>query len=87
MCNPGGASAMLDLFQYMSALTEGATLKEMEELAGRELGVVRISLGLVSNWADVERVIRFAEMMGDPVRRGELAEGWEPLRQGLCCDG
>jgi len=85
MCNPGGASAMLDLFQYMNALTEGATLKEMEGLAGRELGVVRISLGLVSNWSDVERVIRFAFKMGDPVQRSKLAEGWNPPRQEESC--
>ncbi|KAI9441769.1 PLP-dependent transferase [Lactarius indigo] len=47
MCNPGGAAAMLSLGSLMSAL---------EEAAGRELGVVRISFGLASCWADVWQV-------------------------------
>lgn len=32
------------------------TLRSLEEAAGRELGVVRISFGLASCWSDVWRV-------------------------------
>jgi len=39
----------------------GVTLDAIEAREGRELGVVRISLGLGSDWADVWRVIRFVE--------------------------
>ncbi|KAH9039867.1 methyltransferase type 11 [Lactarius pseudohatsudake] len=61
MCNPGGAAAMLSLSSLMSVLgTSGSnhtpTLQALEEAAGRELGVVRISFGLASCWADVWRV-------------------------------
>lgn len=45
----------------MSVLGDGdmnhpPTLHALEEAAGRELGVVRISFGLASCWADVWRV-------------------------------
>jgi molybdenum cofactor sulfurtransferase len=61
MCNPGGAAAMLSLGNLMSVLGHGdashpPTLRELEEAAGRELGVVRISFGLASCWTDVWRV-------------------------------
>jgi len=61
MCNPGGAAAMLSLSSLMSVLGDGdmthpPTLQALEEAAGRELGVVRISFGLASCWADVWRV-------------------------------
>ncbi|KAI9449571.1 PLP-dependent transferase [Lactarius psammicola] len=60
MCNPGGAAAMLSLSSLMSVLGNGdmnqtPTLQALEEAAGRELGVVRISFGLASCWADVWR--------------------------------
>ena len=61
MCNPGGAAALLSLGSLMSVLGDGdmnhpPTLHALEEAAGRELGVVRISFGLASCWADVWRV-------------------------------
>ena len=61
MCNPGGAAALLSLSSLMTVLGRGdanhpPTLRALEEAAGRELGVVRISFGLASCWTDVWRV-------------------------------
>ena len=61
MCNPGGAAALLSLGNLMCVLGDGntnhaPTLHALEEAAGKELGVVRISFGLASCWADVWRV-------------------------------
>ena len=62
MCNPGGAATLLSLGSLMTVLDQGAahhpppTLRSLEEAAGRELGVVRISFGLASCWSDVWRV-------------------------------
>jgi molybdenum cofactor sulfurtransferase len=61
MCNPGGAATLLSLGSIMAVLSQGGTnhtptLSALEEAAGRELGVVRISFGLASCWADVWRV-------------------------------
>jgi hypothetical protein len=61
MCNPGGAAALLSLSSLMAVLGNGdtkhpPTLRALEEAAGRELGVVRISFGLASCWTDVWRV-------------------------------
>ncbi|KAF8483940.1 pyridoxal phosphate-dependent transferase [Russula ochroleuca] len=61
MCNPGGAATLLSLGSLMSVLDQGdtshpPTLRSLEDAAGRELGVVRISFGLASCWTDVWRV-------------------------------
>jgi molybdenum cofactor sulfurtransferase len=61
MCNPGGAAALLSLGSLMTVLGRGGanhppTLRALEEAAGRELGVVRISFGLASCWTDLWRV-------------------------------
>lgn len=61
MCNPGGAATLLSLGSLMTVLDQGdtdhpPTLRSLEEAAGRELGVVRISFGLASCWSDVWRV-------------------------------
>lgn len=61
MCNPGGAATLLSLGSLMTVLDQGdarhpPTLRSLEEAAGRELGVVRISFGLASSWSDVWRV-------------------------------
>ena len=61
MCNPGGAATLLSLGSLMAVLGNGdskhtPTLRALEEAAGRELGVVRISFGLASCWTDVWRV-------------------------------
>jgi selenocysteine lyase/cysteine desulfurase len=61
MCNPGGAATLLSLGSLMAELDQGdanhpPTLRALEQAAGRELGVVRISFGLASCWTDVWRV-------------------------------
>ncbi|KAF9649497.1 PLP-dependent transferase [Thelephora ganbajun] len=78
MCNSGGAAAILGIASDMKKLYEGVTLKDFERLVGRELGVVRISLGLVSNFLDVWRVLRFVEdIIGCQARREDVWEQWK----------
>ncbi|EIN06432.1 PLP-dependent transferase [Punctularia strigosozonata HHB-11173 SS5] len=74
MCNPGGAAALLGLKDHMARLSEvpNATLDEFECLVGHELGVVRISLGLATNFEDVWRVIEFASVLADQDSRDQL---------------
>ena len=55
---------------------ENATLCKLEEQFGHELGVVRISLGLVSDFKDVYRVVEFARMMGCERDRSEMWVKW-----------
>ena len=81
MCNPGGAAAILGISGDMKRLYEGVMLKDFERLVGRELGVVRISLGLVSNFSDVWRVLRFVEdIIGCQARREDVWEQWRKER-------
>jgi molybdenum cofactor sulfurtransferase len=61
MCNPGGAAAMLGLEHEMHKVYQGLKQATFEVMLGRELGVVRLSLGLASNFYDVWRVVKFAE--------------------------
>ena len=75
MCNPGGAAALLRAKPAMTRLRAGATLAALEAAAGRELGVVRISLGLASDWADVWRVLEFVRDFVLDARGREEAMG------------
>lgn len=78
MCNPGGAAALLRAKPAMTRLRAGATLAALEAAAGRELGVVRISLGLASDWADVWRVLEFVrDFVLDARGREEAMGAWE----------
>ena len=76
MCNPGGAAAILGIKEEMQQLYPGVTLADFEENMGRELGVVRISLGLASNFQDVQRVIEFATSLSREKIRSELWSQW-----------
>lgn len=77
MCNPGGAAAILGVVEDMGQLYEGVTLKAFEKMVGRELGVVRISLGLASNYSDVWKVVRFVEdVIASRKARREVWERW-----------
>jgi molybdenum cofactor sulfurtransferase len=60
MCNPGGAVAILGAEDDMALIRPKMSLKDLEASIGRELGVVRISLGLSSNFWDIWHVIQFA---------------------------
>ncbi|KAF9462390.1 pyridoxal phosphate-dependent transferase [Collybia nuda] len=76
MCNPGAAAAILGIQEDMQRLFPGVTLKDFETAVGRELGVVRISLGLASNFQDVWKVIRFAALIGKEKSRQVLWDRW-----------
>ncbi|KAF8829538.1 hypothetical protein HHX47_DHR3000896 [Lentinula edodes] len=48
-----------------------------EEQRGRtELGLVRISLGLGSDWSDIWRILQWAKRIGDSVERKEMWQRW-----------
>ena len=76
MCNPGGAAAILGIKEEMQELYPGVTLADFEEKMGRELGVVRISLGLASNFQDVQRVMEFATSLSQERTRLQLWDQW-----------
>ncbi|KDR75602.1 hypothetical protein GALMADRAFT_68588 [Galerina marginata CBS 339.88] len=76
MCNPGGAAAILGIVEEMGQLYPGVTLADFEDKMGRELGVVRISLGLASNFQDVWKVIQFATSIGQERKREALWNQW-----------
>lgn len=82
MCNPGGAAALLGLREDMAKLYAGVRLRDFELQVGRELGVVRISLGLASNFQDVWRVLRFAGMIGHERTRTAMWEAWMDSKVG-----
>ncbi|KAF9533039.1 PLP-dependent transferase [Crepidotus variabilis] len=63
MCNPGGLAALLGIEEDMKQLYEGATVCDFETKLGRDIGVVRISLGLASNFVDIQRVIEFVSLI------------------------
>ncbi|KAG6836441.1 hypothetical protein H0H93_007977 [Arthromyces matolae] len=89
MCNPGAAAAILGVQKDMEKIHPGATHKGFEHIVGRELGVVRISLGLASNFKDVWKVVRFAALIGNEKARLLLWDRWMES-QGLgssCCIG
>lgn len=76
MCNPGAAAAILGIQEDMQKLYPGVTLKDFENIVGRELGVVRISLGLATNFQDVWKVVRFAALIGIEKSRQTLWDRW-----------
>ncbi|KAJ7198466.1 methyltransferase type 11 [Mycena pura] len=76
MCNPGGAAVLLGLEADMQRLHEGVTLADFSRAVGHELGVVRISLGLASNFQDVWNVLRFAGLLANERTRGMLWDAW-----------
>ncbi|KAJ1306078.1 hypothetical protein OPQ81_010790 [Rhizoctonia solani] len=66
-CNPGGAAALLGIESYMQLLKPGATQRAFELVVGRELGVIRVSLGWVSDWSDIAAFIRFVKSVQEVV--------------------
>ncbi|GJE97554.1 PLP-dependent transferase [Phanerochaete sordida] len=80
MCNPGGAAALLGLRAEMDQLTCAHTLADFEVHVGRELGVVRMSLGLASNFHDVYRVLAFARAVGTAETRAAMWDAWSAAR-------
>lgn len=80
VCNPGGAAAILGIAEQMDYLTPGVTLQEFENQVGRELGVVRISLGLASNFDDVHNVVKFASLVANSQTREAMMAEWNQSR-------
>ncbi|KAF7341555.1 Molybdenum cofactor sulfurase [Mycena sanguinolenta] len=76
MCNPGGAATLLGIEDAMQELYDGVTLGAFEQAMGRELGVIRVSLGLASNFQEVWNVIRFARVIAQEEGRMSLWAGW-----------
>ncbi|KAF9529749.1 pyridoxal phosphate-dependent transferase [Crepidotus variabilis] len=83
MCNPGGAASMLGIEEQMQQLYPGVTLKDFEKHVGRELGVIRISLGLASDFKDVYRVIQFVSLIAS---EHSLEVLWNEWTQSLDSD-
>lgn len=79
VCNPGGAAALLGIEDQMALLYPGVTLKDFEGRVGRELGVVRISLGLATTFQDVWRVINFASLFANAKTRQLLWDAWKEI--------
>ena len=76
MCNPGGAAAILGVQNDMERLYPGVRLNDFETMVGRELGVVRISLGLASSFQDVWKVVRFAATIATERSRQTIWNRW-----------
>ena len=68
-CNPGAGEMALDLSEaeLCSALKQDQrmTLSELMTVLGRVLGAARISVGIVSNFADVYQFVQFARYFLD----------------------
>lgn len=80
MCNPGGAAALLSLRDEMGILQDGSTMRDFEAQVGRELGVVRMSLGLASNFHDVYRVLKFAGSLGHTATRESMWNAFQEAK-------
>ncbi|KAG1782071.1 PLP-dependent transferase [Suillus placidus] len=85
MCNPGGAASLLGIQDQMERVYLGVTLKDFERVVGRELGVVRISLGLGSNFQDVWKIVMLASSLADSRTRQALWDTWTnvPIGQAM----
>ncbi|KAF9649500.1 PLP-dependent transferase [Thelephora ganbajun] len=82
MCNPGGAAAILGIEEEMEKFSPGFTYEDFENIVGRELGVIRLSLGLVSDFSDVHRVLRFVrEIIACDGERKKIWLEWKSCRQ------
>lgn len=85
MCNPGGSAALLGAQDDMKLMYPGVTRKDIEQARARELGVVRISLGLASSFQDVHKLIKFAETIGNETSREVLWRRWIDGQSELSC--
>jgi molybdenum cofactor sulfurtransferase len=78
MCNPGGSVALLGLQAPMAQLSNEpeVSMATLERLVGHRLGVVRVSLGLASNFEDAWRVVEFVRDMADERKRTVMRDAW-----------
>jgi molybdenum cofactor sulfurtransferase len=68
---------MIGMEDSMEALVEGDTLKGFERNMGYEIGVVRMSLGLGSNFVDVWNVLNFMRKLSMKSEREALMKEWK----------
>lgn len=64
LCNPGGVASYLEWQpeELLAAYDEGHRCsKPISEMFGKQLGVVRISLGAMSNEQDIDTFVRFVQ--------------------------
>ena len=57
MCNPGGAAALLDMQAQMECIDELIARDGWKD----EVGVVRLSLGIGSDFEDIWKVVQWAK--------------------------
>lgn len=81
VCNPGGAAALRgehvqETMEGLSKFGEDTELKEILNLFGgmSSTGVVRLSLGMVSNFEDVWRIVQWARGLLDETKRAKDME-------------
>ena len=81
MCNPGGVTAVLGLQAEMEKFFPGIIREQLENFVGKELGVVRLSLGLVSDFSDVHHLLRFVrEVVACDDERKKVWLEWKSRR-------
>lgn len=75
VCNPGGSAALRgeEVQQQMKSLSMLDETAELKDIMGglKNSGVVRLSLGLVSNFDDVWRVLNWARGLLDEAKRDQ----------------
>jgi len=73
---------MLGVQAEMEKFSPGITYGDFERIVGRELGVVRLSLGLASDFSDVHRMLRFVtEVIACDAARKKAWLEWKLRRQ------
>jgi len=78
MCNPGGATAILGAQEEMEKYSPGISRGDFGNLVGKELGVVRLSLGLASDFSDVHRLLCFVRgVIACDSERKKIWSKWE----------
>jgi selenocysteine lyase/cysteine desulfurase len=82
-CNPGIDEAnnclMPDELADFFKMREKGNYKDMIAFIGRLRGAVRISLGMVSNYTDIERFIRFVSSFKNMSATAILQQFYEPV--------
>lgn len=77
MCNPGATAALLGLRHEPELFNCGVTRADLERHVGHEVGLVRISLGLASNFQDVSRIVEFARSIARETDFEDMWNAWK----------
>lgn len=82
VCNPGGIARFLNMTpqEMMNNFEEGLRCgNELDELNGKPTGIIRVSLGAMSNIKDIDTLINFTSLFIDMERQAievRVAEKW-----------